>query len=574
MNESTPDLLEPADAEARLGQSPRGRAANDVVLALTRAARSFLLYDPQNEAIRQFLDALREAVDAYADVHGDLPLVVRPFELVLDGEVVYLDRDRERSLAFRLYRDGIRRLTLQPGTPWVEVLKLLEVLSIRFVGVRQAEDDLVVLLWKAGFQSITVEAVEGFVPEEDDDDDDEEIGDDEEERTAPKLEPEFDLPAPELWERGVVAHREVPPGARAALLAEDGMTELPGQCLQLVHELMRCAEDAEDPLSFIEIEPMLREIRDFVLSEGHLEVVLDMATRVSGGGLRDLSARERDGFLATFAEARAIGKLMQSVAKQGLEAPAELLALLEAVPGDHLRAVLGVLEHAATEPERRVARSLIEGYARKHSGRIVDQVQSSSPAVAAELLRALRHVDMDRAIEAVRQSTGRRDLDFESGALRVLEAAPNTAVVARLIVGYLSSTFGEVRIHAMRLVGARGVAAAFPVMLERVKRESLRGLSEAEAEAFGEALAGSDPVKAAEQFREWIKPRGFFTALAPPMLLWVAVSGLVHVPAADAEQLIKIAGEKGSAELQRYCTAAMVRRRRGGRAEPGVRGAR
>ena len=79
----TPDPQEPA--ELRLGHTPRGTAANAVVLALTRAARSFLLYDPKNEAIRHFLDVLRETVEGYCEEHGDLPLVVRPFELVVDG---------------------------------------------------------------------------------------------------------------------------------------------------------------------------------------------------------------------------------------------------------------------------------------------------------------------------------------------------------------------------------------------------------------------------------------------------------------------------------------------------------
>src|SRR5512136_798858 len=92
-----PELAE----EAQLGGTPAGRAANAALRAISRTARSFLLYDPHNDAIRSFLEDLRARMEEALRAAGTLALEVRPFELVLNGEVVYLERDRERSLAFR-----------------------------------------------------------------------------------------------------------------------------------------------------------------------------------------------------------------------------------------------------------------------------------------------------------------------------------------------------------------------------------------------------------------------------------------------------------------------------------------
>ncbi|MBM4392879.1 MAG: hypothetical protein FJ090_17275, partial [Deltaproteobacteria bacterium] len=207
----TPNELEPVDApaqeegvpeeellkeEARLGASPRGTAANGVLLALSRAARSFLLYEPTNEAIRVFLENFRRANDNFLADYGELDLTVRPFELLHAGEVVYLERDRERSLAFRLYRDGVRRIVLRPGLTWHELLKLLEVVSIRYVGVRQTEDDMVVLLWKAGFQNLSFDAVEGFIADSEDDDEADVAAPVEGRAIAMAAPPDFDLPMP------------------------------------------------------------------------------------------------------------------------------------------------------------------------------------------------------------------------------------------------------------------------------------------------------------------------------------------------------------------------------------------
>jgi hypothetical protein len=160
---------EPPEAPAeehRVAGTPHAVAANAAVLGLTRAARSFTLYDPSNKVVRALIADYRERFRQVLDGFGPLALEVHPFELCLGREVVYLERDRERSLAFRLFRDGVRRLAFGAETTWEELLRLLQILSIRYTGVRQQEDDLVTLLRKAGFRQVHVAAIEGFVPEE------------------------------------------------------------------------------------------------------------------------------------------------------------------------------------------------------------------------------------------------------------------------------------------------------------------------------------------------------------------------------------------------------------------------
>ena len=125
--EVEPNVLGVSDEHA-LGDSEQGRSINEALRALSRAARSFLIYDTNNDAIRLFLEDYREAMET-ALLYGPVSLEIRPFELVLDHEVVYLDRNRERSLAFRMFRDGVRRLEIEPNVPWSELLKLLKFVS-------------------------------------------------------------------------------------------------------------------------------------------------------------------------------------------------------------------------------------------------------------------------------------------------------------------------------------------------------------------------------------------------------------------------------------------------------------
>ena len=116
--------------------------------------------------MRTLIGDYRDKLEKVLADFGPLVLEVHPFELLLGREVVYVEADRERSLAFRLFRDGVRRMAFQPGATWEELLRLLQILSIRYTGVRQQEDDLVTLLRKAAFEHLSIDAIEGFVPEE------------------------------------------------------------------------------------------------------------------------------------------------------------------------------------------------------------------------------------------------------------------------------------------------------------------------------------------------------------------------------------------------------------------------
>ena len=71
--------------DMRLGGSPEGKVTNEGLRALARASRSFLIYDPRNEAIRDFLRSYRETMYHALEKFGEIELEIRPFEMLRDG---------------------------------------------------------------------------------------------------------------------------------------------------------------------------------------------------------------------------------------------------------------------------------------------------------------------------------------------------------------------------------------------------------------------------------------------------------------------------------------------------------
>ncbi len=104
------------------------------------------LYDENNPVRKRFVTSLREAFEQlWQEVEG-LNLSIEEDRMLLVGEEVYQSSSRSDSLAFLLYKDGIRDITFLPGVEGPEVEKILGVLQ-RAKMLKTAEaDDLLTML--------------------------------------------------------------------------------------------------------------------------------------------------------------------------------------------------------------------------------------------------------------------------------------------------------------------------------------------------------------------------------------------------------------------------------------------
>jgi hypothetical protein len=542
-------------AETRLGGSERARRANLALLALSRAARSFLLYDPANDAIRRFIEDLRTKM-AQALAGGDsLRFEVRPFELALDGEVVYVEHDREHSLAFRLYRDGVRRLTISGASDWDELLRLLEVLSIRYTGVRQNEDDIVTLLWKAGFKHIEIEAVEGFAPDEED-------GGGGRHHAQAAVPPDWDLPPRRLVAPAEPLWREVPEAQREAVSSAEASHLLAANAAQAAATLLDRACNPSDPMTLADVEPFVKEVRDFLLSEGQLE---PLTTLVRLMQLHVRSDPERlSALIAGFGDRRALGQILHSTPKGETKPPPELIRLLDLMPEGRLSRLLDVLAAERGEASRRVCRQLIEHYAQEAPEEIVSRLRKAEPAVVCDLLRALAGALPERAGEVAVELATHPDMAIASEALRRLEKAPPGPRVARALVRMLASPHDELRLKVLDLIAERYGAAVFDSLVRSTEARAPAGFAETEAEKLGQTLARLAPPAALPVLQGWLRPKGLVGRLVESRerhgLAQVAVAGLGCLRAEEAERTLRDFSARAGAELRRQCLAALARR--------------
>jgi hypothetical protein len=532
--------------EAKLAGSPAVVAANGAVLALTRAARSFALYDPANKVVRQLIGEYRDKARRFLDAHGALDLEVHPFELRLGPDVVYVEKDRERSLAFRLFRDGVRRLAIAPATGWEELLRLLEILSIRFTGVRQQEDDLVTLLRKAGFEGITVEAIEGFVPEE-------EMAESAASFAARDASlPRFDPPRqwdalPAFTESAPLRHRAVPEELLARLRAEERPEELAPLALRSVVDLLTAAASDEDRQATL---AFASEVRDFLLVEGRADVLARLAAAVGQPG---------------FVDPKAVRALLLAQPPDTADVPPALGEMLDAVGGDPLALPLELL---AAEGDGPRAPFLCRLAARAAHGSIEPlrvRLASAHGAAAGALLQVAAEVEPAGALALALERAHSGDPGVELTLVSLLErAVPAPAHLAALRAVVTSGQSEAARTRAAPLLAARAGARALPLLRAHV--EGRADLPAAEAEACGRAMAEAAPGLALEAFTDWLRPRtgGLVSRIVgpalPPGRQHAALGGLERLAGAEADALLKLLAEKGETSVRARAADAIAHR--------------
>jgi hypothetical protein len=543
-----------------LGETEEAKATSRAILTLSRAARAFLYYDAENDAIRAFLEAVAHHMKQ-ALRYGEMTLSIRPYEILRDGEVIYREEDRERSLSFRLYRDGARRLTFKPSLSWDELIRLLGIISIRYIGVRQQEDDVVTLLWRAGFQNIEVFSVEGFRPEDDEemeeeDDDDGRLG-----AIALKLPQGFDDRVPEYRGVGEIEYRTVEPVYLEALQGEDTLDEVPLQCLRLVEALLEAVRDPEFTSGLDPFLTSLRELQTYLFGAQRYDLMVDVVKAVTESDLPKWGKVRVEDLVPVFAEESTLGQIVAS-ALSTPEIPPDLVELLGILPGEPVPRVLKMLRNRWFDNGRHLGVGLVERTPTERLGPVVDFLKSRPGAMAAELLRVVARRSPELASEAAVYLCSSDRKEARLAAMEVLEVVPYRSSIGRVLARALDDPEEEIRSRAAWLFAEHRQERAFDLILKR--EQAAAELGSTEAVAFGEALATLDADRALRLFTKWCRSGGILGGYrgARTERARAAVSGLATMATPESEKLIRRVLKRADGELRQHCVQAMVQLRR------------
>lgn len=138
--------------------------ARDLTSHLIKTIKAFRFYPPDNPTLKGFQDQLFRKFQFFLGKFPVFAFQIGEFDLSYKGKILYENRDIKASIAFLLFKDGLRELRFVKGLGEEEVSGFIDVIR-RADHINELEDDLVTLLWERDFPHISYLATDEVLEE-------------------------------------------------------------------------------------------------------------------------------------------------------------------------------------------------------------------------------------------------------------------------------------------------------------------------------------------------------------------------------------------------------------------------
>jgi HEAT repeat protein len=137
----------------------------EILLLLEKAIKVCQIYHSSHPTYQKFIELLRKRFEV-CQTHMD-PIVLRieQFEIIFEDEVVYKNSDKNVSVAFKLFKDGITFLSFYKGLTQQEIIEFVGALALASRDESKS-DDLLTLFWEKDFEHIAYQVIDHFIETE------------------------------------------------------------------------------------------------------------------------------------------------------------------------------------------------------------------------------------------------------------------------------------------------------------------------------------------------------------------------------------------------------------------------
>ena len=529
----------------------------ELITGLGKALRAFHMYLPNNPIYQRATDNLRAAFSPIWAVLDELVLTVAETDFVWEDQVVYHQLNKSESLAWGLFKDGMRSLTIKRGAEQEELTRFLELINHARYLPADAGDDLLTLLWEQEFQYIQYQFVEFF-------------------GEGGGAMPEQTGSYPTGGEDAAAQHRreqvaeEAPPRPKGLVdledfdstlyfLEESEIHQVAGEveqeyrrdvrtsALNILFDLFELEGDPQVRSEVLEILdhlfPNLLNARDFRTAAAVLRETKLLGSR--GKGLTPPERERLDVFVAKLSQPAIVSQLLQSLDETpALAAEAEVAEVLRELRATALEPVLSAIPALAS----RGLRSLLEGVADRLAASHADEVlrilrSPGSPALVSAVALCGR-LGLHQVVPGLASTVTHREPGVRLASVQALAQLGTPAALA-LVDKAIEDDDRAVRLAAVRVVGSRGYKGALKRVESVVLGKGVKEMDLTEKMAFFEAygtIAGAGALKALSGM---LLPRGLLKLKESPETRACAAIALGKIRSAEAREILtRVADDK------------------------------
>jgi hypothetical protein len=499
---------------------------------ISKGMRATQLYLPNNPVYQRAVENIRTAFRQIWQSTDELTFDIAETEMRWQDQSVYSQEQRNESIAWTLFKDGVRSLTFKPGIEEAEIVNFLAVLQQAKNLQADAADDLLTLLWAQDFQFVNYTfrelASENAVPIERSDVGTQGMGGggggeagpgdggatsaatirrQVEEEAPPKREglvsiDDFDTTLYFLDDKEIeYLHKEV---------EREYAQDLRGNVLAMLFDLLELQTYGTVRAELISI---IENFIPYLLGAGDFRSVAFILRecKVILSRARELIPEHRqtlEQLPSRLSQAEALSQLLQSL-DEATSHPTEdeLSELFGELRADALGTLMSWLPRLNNERVRNLVQNAAERLAQTHSAEVLKALASSDAAVQLEMVRLAGRLKLPGAPEGMGPLLDKGERELKLAVVEALTTIGSPGAT-RLLEKAIDDSERDVRISAVKFLGTRGHRNAFPRIEAAVMGAKLKDSDLTEKMAFFEAfgaLAGAAGIPALEKI---LVPKG------------------------------------------------------------------
>ena len=530
-------------------------SANEVILAMVKAAKGLRMYLPNNPVLIGFLEDLHAKMGEHVGSFGDFRLAVEQFALRYKGCDVYENQDPRESIALRLHSDGIRVLTFTQGLEQRELSGFLGIVG--FAGPIHQDDDVVTQLWERNLPHISCLLAEDLA------------GDQEEDQaaTAPQqnaishvyaaLAGQLHPPAPPMAKHLLMLTGEEAAWLRKAKQAEGHRNHL-DDVVNIVCAVLAGARDAVIFRDFVEIMGKLTANMFLAGEFGHaLRLVRFQHKLLNLISLTPDQQQQVKKSLAGVLSERTTQVLQETLDGGDSISHEELKELLQIFGLPSLRAICELLGRVEKLKMRKVIIEVLVELGRNNPEVFSPFLADPRWYLVRNVVLILSMLDTPIALEMIVGLISHRELRIRREVLSFLERSSDPKAKT-YILKFLRDDSSVLRIKALQILTRERHPSALKLALSVSAGDDFKARDMAEKKAVFEAIGELGSQEMVPLFREMLLKKQWFKRGIDKDAAICAVAGLLKMNNAAAKQLLEEARGQRSLEIRGIIEQAIL----------------
>ena len=522
----------------------------ELMQVLSKGIRATQLYLPNNPVYQRAVDNIRAAFRQIWQATDDLVFDVGETELRWEDNVVYSQDQRNESIAWTLFKDGVRSVTFRPGVEETEIVRFLGVLQQARNLQADAPDDLLTLLWAQDFQFVAYTfrelATENAVPIE-------------KGETIPST------PPTQIQHR---VQEEAPPKREGLVSIDDFDTTLyfleDGEVEYLKKDVDR--EYSQDlrrnVLSMLfdllelqtygtvraELISIVENFIPYLLGAGDFRSVAYILreTRAILQRAREIIPEHRktlEGLPSRLSQRDALSQLLQSLDEAAMHPTEEELAeLFQELSPEALPTLMGWIAKLHNERVKDLVQAAAARLAQANAGEVLKALGSEDSAAQLEMVKLAGRLKLPGAPDGMEPLLASGDRALKLAVVEALTAIATPSAL-RLLERAIDDGDRDVRIAAVRFVASRGYRNAAARVETIVSGSKLRNADLTEKMAFFEAYGALVGAKGIPALDKLLVAKGLLGKREDPETRACAAMALGKIRTPEARAVLERAAQ-------------------------------